>query len=59
MMCKFCLKEHEESYICYNQRLWRKLRETLNRDPNMDVIFTAAAQLGLCRNRKAKYPKGE
>jgi len=52
--CKFCQKKHSEFYICYEHRLWRKVREALNKTPNRDVIFTVATMLGL---RNANKPR--
>lgn len=59
MKCKFCHKEHARGYGCSNKRLWRKVREALNRNPNMEIIFTAAARLGLSRERNANHPIGD
>lgn len=41
-ICKFCQKNHSDFHICFEHRLWRKVREELNRNPNKDIIFTAA-----------------
>ena len=50
--CKFCQREHSETYVCYEHRLWRKVRESLNKNPNMDIIFSVATMLNLCNANK-------
>lgn len=55
--CKFCQKNHRTNDPCDEQRLWRRVRDELNRTPNMDVIYSAAAQLGLISQSNANHKK--
>lgn len=50
--CKFCHREHKPFYTCYEQRLWRQVREALNKNPDMEIIFATVAQLNLCNANK-------